>query len=517
MANFGHILDSNTALLYRLEEGAGTTAIDETATLNLTYVGAPPQFSGLVGKARLFTGTGTRAAATAPVGLRNLFTGSGHGASIEAWIYPNLTGDAFQEIFNIGNGPGGSGVQADNVLLDLYLHTSGKIGTFHESGAGVSRCALETATGLLTADTWTHVAMTRQFTGSATCAVTLYVNGVQRAQQTFTSTALPDGGTNDSAWMATLTAAFNRYKGRIDEIRVSKVCRTGAEVLESYNRGIGYYSLADPPTNVFATTDNAQSLVTWSPPANDGHYPITGYTVTTSPGGGSTSVGAGVTSLLVTGLTNGTSYRFTITATTAAGVGLPATSNSVVPSALVALSAAYARQLKHLLPPGAVWLLEASSWISRTLLAASDELARIEQRGLDLIEESDPRTATETLPDWERVLGLPDSCVVTIPGTAAARRLAITQKLVRQGGQHSGFYVALAAACGYTVAVVEGFGSSIFRAGSRCGARVYGTAWAHVWQIDIDPPSGAALTHAELECIITRASPAHTVVLFNYL
>jgi uncharacterized protein YmfQ (DUF2313 family) len=184
----------------------------------------------------------------------------------------------------------------------------------------------------------------------------------------------------------------------------------------------------------------------------------------------------------------------------------------------MALTAAqYARQLAQLLPQGAVWNLESSSWIRKVLLAISDELARISARGLDLIEESDPRTATETLDDWETFLGLPDSCIESIPTTDAARQYAITQKIVRQGSQHRGFYVDLAAACGYTVTINDNFGADIFRTGpSRVGERLYGTDWAHVWEVVVDAESGDALSHTEFECIISRASPAHTLVLFTY-
>lgn len=175
------------------------------------------------------------------------------------------------------------------------------------------------------------------------------------------------------------------------------------------------------------------------------------------------------------------------------------------------------RVLSQLLPRGAVWLLEAQSWITQTLLALSDELNRVQVRGLDLLAETDPQTATETLPDWERVLGLPDSAITSIPVTTAARRQAITQQLVRQGGQNAAFFVSLAGFCGYTVTVVDNYGATILRSGFRSGSRCYGAAWAYVWRLDVQPPTGSALTHAELEAIIKRAAPAHTVVLFNYL
>ncbi len=178
---------------------------------------------------------------------------------------------------------------------------------------------------------------------------------------------------------------------------------------------------------------------------------------------------------------------------------------------------AYARMLKQLLPRGALWLLESSSLLSKLLTAIGDELTRIDSRGVDLLVEADPRTATETLEEWERMLGLPDHCIETIPSTLPERRLAVVQKLIRQGGQHAEFYVSLAAACGYTVTIDDTYGASVLRAGFRAGARCYGLLWAFSWRVDVQPPAGDALSHDELECVIRRAAPAHTTVIFEYL
>jgi uncharacterized protein (TIGR02145 family) len=71
------------------------------------------------------------------------------------------------------------------------------------------------------------------------------------------------------------------------------------------------------PTGVSASAGNGQATVLFSAPANTGGSPITGYTVTSSPAGG-TATGTNL-SLTVTGLTNGTSYTFTVVATNAVG------------------------------------------------------------------------------------------------------------------------------------------------------------------------------------------------------
>ena len=90
--------------------------------------------------------------------------------------------------------------------------------------------------------------------------------------------------------------------------------------------------LPGAPTIGTAAAGNAQALVSFTAPASNGGSPITSYTVTSSPGG-ITATGT-ASPMVVTGLTNGTPYTFTVTATNAVGTGpASAPSNSVTPSA----------------------------------------------------------------------------------------------------------------------------------------------------------------------------------------
>ena len=91
-------------------------------------------------------------------------------------------------------------------------------------------------------------------------------------------------------------------------------------------------TVPDAPTGVSAVAGNAQATVTFTAPASDGGSPITGYTVTSSPGG-NTATGAG-SPITVTGLSNGTVYTFTVIATNAIGNSAPsAPSNPEIPFA----------------------------------------------------------------------------------------------------------------------------------------------------------------------------------------
>jgi hypothetical protein len=85
----------------------------------------------------------------------------------------------------------------------------------------------------------------------------------------------------------------------------------------------------------------------------------------------------------------------------------------------------YARMLKALLPPGR-WRLDADGVLSKVFTATGDELARVDGRAQDLLRESDPRTADELLPDFERVLELSSD------GTLEERRARVVSLLVRR-------------------------------------------------------------------------------------
>ena len=86
--------------------------------------------------------------------------------------------------------------------------------------------------------------------------------------------------------------------------------------------------LPDAPTNPVATAGNAQASVTFTAPVSDGGSTITGYTVTSSPDN-RTATGAG-SPLVVTGLTNLTSYTFTVVAINTIGNSVASAASAAV-------------------------------------------------------------------------------------------------------------------------------------------------------------------------------------------
>ena len=96
--------------------------------------------------------------------------------------------------------------------------------------------------------------------------------------------------------------------------------------------GYAQFPLPYAPTNVSAIAGNGSARVIWTPPSFNGGTAINYYTVTSSPGGLTATVLGTQNWAIVTGLSNGTSYTFNVTALNNVGASQSAGSNAVVPS-----------------------------------------------------------------------------------------------------------------------------------------------------------------------------------------
>lgn len=88
----------------------------------------------------------------------------------------------------------------------------------------------------------------------------------------------------------------------------------------------------------------------------------------------------------------------------------------------------FARMLVRLFPPGD-FRRDPDSGNYRLMHAFGDGLSAAHQREIDLLNESDPRTTSELLPEWEAQYGLTDST-----GTDDERRARLQTRILSRYG-----------------------------------------------------------------------------------
>lgn len=182
--------------------------------------------------------------------------------------------------------------------------------------------------------------------------------------------------------------------------------------------------------------------------------------------------------------------------------------------------------LKLLLPPTSY---DTSAPALSAEVSAEGNALDTALRSVDqILLEMDARTTSLMLADWERVLGLPDPCLVAagVTPTISQRREAVVARLNMRGSQSASFFIALAASLGYTITITELHEQTVE---DHVDYPNYGAPWKFVWQVNgvlntirefnvndsVDDPL-ASWGNAPLECILNRFKPAHTLVIFSY-
>ena len=107
----------------------------------------------------------------------------------------------------------------------------------------------------------------------------------------------------------------------------------GTSAASEHSGAVTPFTTPSAPTALTASAATSQAQVSWTAPSSTGGSPITGYIVTPYIGSSAqtpTELAASSTSTIVKGLTNGTAYTFTVTATNAAGNGPASSASSAV-------------------------------------------------------------------------------------------------------------------------------------------------------------------------------------------
>ena len=188
---------------------------------------------------------------------------------------------------------------------------------------------------------------------------------------------------------------------------------------------------------------------------------------------------------------------------------------------------AYLGQLQALLPQGRAWTRRPDAVLTRLLAAEADELADIDLAATQLLDEVRPDTTVALLPEWERVLGLPDDCSDPDAGFFQ-RQAAVLERVVAQPTLNRSDYIAIGAKFGLTVTVDE---NDQARADAIAGLDTTNGKWRFVWWVNIaddgiqrfdtlsdtETPLVEFDRSSELECRLLKAAPAHTHLVIAYV
>jgi uncharacterized protein YmfQ (DUF2313 family) len=201
---------------------------------------------------------------------------------------------------------------------------------------------------------------------------------------------------------------------------------------------------------------------------------------------------------------------------------------------------AYSGKLQSLLPRGSAWTRNPDATLTHTLEASATELARVDGRAHDLIDEANPLSTWHGMEDWERNLALPDECS-SPAGTMQERRDAVIAKLNDTGRQDLAYWYELAANMGYEITIEE---FSPFVCGvSECGdadafaaehpntGRLGDENIRYWWNVVVHGPRlilfrcgesgptenlGEYIIAEDLECRMRKEILAHTYLTFEY-
>lgn len=125
----------------------------------------------------------------------------------------------------------------------------------------------------------------------------------------------------------------NLVNGTSYTFKVTATNVIGTSTASASSTAVTPATVPGAPTMNSASAGNGRATVTYSAPASNGGSVITSYIITSSPGSISTTTPNATTTAVVTGLTNGQAYTFTVKAINAIGTGSASgVSSSVTPS-----------------------------------------------------------------------------------------------------------------------------------------------------------------------------------------
>ena len=272
--------------------------------------------------------------ATVPGAPTGVSAVGGNTLAIVSFTAPASNGGSVITSYTATSSPGGFTATGSGSSLTVYGLTNGTAYTFTvvatnfvgNSAASDPSNSVSASTSSIP-DAPTSVSATR---GNAQATVSFTAPAVSggSAITSYTATSSPGGFTaSGSGSPLTVSGLTN---GTAYTFTVIATNSFGNSTASAASSSVIPATVPDVPTSVSATVGSTQAFISFTAPASNGGAAITSYTATSSPGG-FTATGP-ASALTVSGLTNGTSYTFTVVATNSVGNSSASdASNSVTP------------------------------------------------------------------------------------------------------------------------------------------------------------------------------------------
>lgn len=257
----GHALDGSTYALYRFDDATGATSLaDATGNHNSTNVGLSTAAIGKFGSTGLGRKWSRQTKSGATLGIQpSAFAGE---FTIECWMLWDGAASGWGSILE-------SRVTSNN-LAALYLYMTNQYVSSTTLGFGWmvgSSTYLEVLVDMAAyANKWTHIAARKKVNG-LNYDIEFFINGTLAASNlNKTNTDNTGPGTTMIGVTPHTTYFPTGFGGVLDDMRISSVARSDAEILASYQAGIGIYTNTTPT----ALSPDANTLALWH--FNDSTY-----------------------------------------------------------------------------------------------------------------------------------------------------------------------------------------------------------------------------------------------------
>jgi hypothetical protein len=237
-ARQGHALDNNTVALWRLNEtSASDNAADATGSYNLQQFGSPDIVSGQAGNGRQLDGSTKFFQRQGDAALGTALNGDW---TFEGWVYLDNTFINDAELF-VYNGLAFSYNSSDIILAEIGVDDTRTIFVHQWHTNSTLSTVLSAST--LPIGRFNHVAVSRTAEGGNLFTYRIYVNGaIDNTVTGVSGLVSPVTGASHYIGLGCYTdiAGFGvgsaKLNGRLDDVRISKVARSAAEILQSYQR-----------------------------------------------------------------------------------------------------------------------------------------------------------------------------------------------------------------------------------------------------------------------------------------